>query len=216
MAGAVVALLAGCASEPVGRTPNPTATAQLAVTIPMPDLGASPTSPPLSPAEKERQRVSAQDALWGTVLATYPDAVRPEVSFTDYVTDENRVDVRSSCFAAAGLEVETGSTADGVVLSVSALPRNQAEAVSAYVCDAEHPTEPYPLPNDAVLSWVYDYLTQFLAPCYAANGIENPAPPTREDFVAQWPNQNWFPSLGDMPMGTPREEAILSACPTAN
>ncbi|MGO4105090.1 hypothetical protein AB4Y63_14145 [Leifsonia sp. YAF41] len=210
-------VMAGCSSTVGTATPSPTATATapLAVTIPMPDIGPSPTAPPLSPEEKERQRVASQDALWGTVLATYPTAQRPEVSFTEYLTDDNRLEVRSSCFAAAGLKVETGSNADGVVLSVSPQPTNEAEAVSAFVCDAEHPNEPFPLPNDAVLSWVYDYLTQFLAPCYAANGVEYPAPPTKEDFVAQWPNQNWFPSIREQ-IGMAQEEAIYKACPTAN
>jgi len=209
--------MAGCSSTVGSATPSPTATATapLAVTIPMPDIGPSPTTPPLAPEEKERQRVAAQDALWGTVVATFPDAQRPVVTFTDYVTDDNRVDVRSECFAAAGLKVETGSNADGVVLSVSAQPTNEAEAVSAFVCDAGHPSEPFPLPNDAVLSWVYDYLTQFLAPCYAANGVEYPAPPTKADFVAQWPNQNWFPSIRDQ-LGIAQEEAIYEACPMAN
>lgn len=214
--GLTVSLSAGCSSAVVGDdSPSPTATetaAPLAVSIPMPDLGPSPTTAPLADAEKEQLRLAAQDALWTNVAATYPDAARPGVLFTEYVTGESRVDVLSACFSTAGLPIETGSSADGTVLSVNARPTTEAEALSAFVCNAEHPSEPVPLPSDAQLGYVYDYLTRFLAPCYAANGITNPPPPSRQDFVAKWPNQGWFPSLGDLLPG-PTEEAIYTACP---
>jgi hypothetical protein len=60
---------------------------------------------------------------------------------------------------------------------------------------------------------MYDYLTQFLVPCYEANGIENPPPPPREDFIASWGNLIWFPDMSSLPMDSPEAIAIAEACP---
>ncbi|WP_166878839.1 hypothetical protein [Salinibacterium sp. ZJ450] len=89
----------------------------------------------------------------------------------------------------------------------------EEHAVGAYVCLGRHRSQPFAPPNDAQLGWVYDYLTQFLAPCYEANGIENPPGPSREDFVANWPDQGWFPTTGHFPMEIDEERAIFEACP---
>jgi hypothetical protein len=66
------------------------------------------------------------------------------------------------------------------------------------------------------LGYLYDYFTKFLVPCYEANGIENVPAPTRAEFVSLWPNQNWYPSMGDVPMGSEMENQLNAACPPSD
>ncbi|UOQ87801.1 hypothetical protein MUN74_10850 [Agromyces endophyticus] len=186
----------------------------------MPDLAPYPEpDPPLSEAESEAKRLADADARWQGVLATYPDAVRPQVAFEGYVTEENRNDVLRDCYEAAGLEISEGRTSgntDGPPDSIGWSGSDEDDLIAGYACDTAHPTKiTNPGPNDLELGWVYDYLTEFYGPCLAANGIEVAEPPGREVWVDTYPGFVWFPSSADDQRFMDREmdAALQEACP---
>ncbi|GAA2031080.1 hypothetical protein GCM10009819_13660 [Agromyces tropicus] len=215
-----VTALSGCAafiapvsaSEETGESPFAVAT------IPMPDLGPVPEpDPPLTDAESEAERIRTADGDWAGVLAQYPGAARPADPFDSYVTEAEYVEVMQACYESAGLDLEFGySTPDlsGPPASVSAMPSDEGQAVAAWSCRAAHPFEVVaPLANEAELGWIFDYLSRFLAPCYAANGLDNPPPPTREEWVSAWPGYLWYPTTGDRPLDPEFQAALDEACP---
>ncbi|WP_136708968.1 hypothetical protein [Agromyces sp. H66] len=219
---ASVIVLAGCAapSPDAGPTATPTEPTSAVVSIEMPDLAPYPESdPPLTEAQSEAKRLEDADRRWQGVLSAYPDAVRPDVAFAGYVTDENRIEVLRACYQAAGLHVEEGRTfgnTDGPPDSIGWSGDGEADVIAAYACDTAHPTKiTNPGPNSAELGWIYDYLTDFYAPCLEANGIEVPEPPGRDIWVETWPGYVWFPSVGDDPrFREPEMDAALhEACP---
>ena len=219
---ASVLVLAACAAPPSGgeSAPAPTESAPAVVSIDMPELAPYPEpDAPLTEAESEAKRLEAADQRWQGVLTSYPDAVRPEVAFEGYVTDENRMEVMRACYEAAGLQVEEGRTSgnvDGPPDSIGWSGESEADVIAAYACESAHPTKiTSPGPNDAELGWIYDYLTAFYAPCLAANEIAVADPPGRDVWVEAWPGYVWFPSAGDDQRFWEREmdAALQEACP---
>lgn len=216
----VAAVLAGCvalpseAAAPAAATPAPTTSPSFAA-YPVPaDLGAEPASDILSDSEIEALRVQYEDQAWSDLLLRFPDAVRPGVHFAGYVSEtDDRVAIMTACYEPYGIPLDHGTIADGTVVSVGPSGDSEEEELAGFVCRSEHPSRPTAPLNTAQKVWVYRYLTEFLAPCYAANGIENPPPPSREDFVAKWPNQNWWPSSGNMPLDGDADAALQKACP---
>ena len=222
---AVLAALTGCsgagtAAAEATATPEATDAAAQVVSIPMPEFAPWPAGDPFTDADVEAARVAEAERDWQGVLARFPDAVRPEVAF-EYVTEANRVDVRRACFEAAGLPIEEGrsGTPDGPVVSVNATTTTTVQEVAAYTCRVAHPDQRTSgPPNAEQLGWIYDYLTEYYAPCYAANDIVVPPAPSRDEFVANWPNQGWFPSVGNHPMAMDAEwdAALSKACVDAD
>lgn len=219
---ASVILLVGCAapSLDIEATAPPSEPTSAVVSIEMPDLAPYPESdPPLTEAESEALRLEDAERRWQGVLAAYPDAVRPDVAFAGYVTDENRIEVLRACYQAAGLHVEEGRTVgntDGPPDSLGWSSDDEADVIAAFACDTAHPTRiTDPGPNAAELGWIYDYLTDFYAPCLEANGVEVPEPPGRDVWVETWPGYIWFPSAGDDPRFWEAETgaALQEACP---
>jgi hypothetical protein len=219
---ASISALAACAAPPAGAEGSaaPTDPETAVVSIEMPELAPYPASdPPLTEAESEAKRLEDADRRWQGVLASYPEAARPDVAFEGYVTDENRIEVLRACYEAAGLQVDEGRTAgnlDGPPDSIGWSAGSEADMIAAYVCDTAHPTKVTdPGANEAELGWIYDYLTAFYAPCLAAKGIAVPKPPGREVWVETWPGYVWFPSVGDDErFRDPEMDAALQeACP---
>ncbi|MFF2372316.1 hypothetical protein [Agromyces sp. NPDC058110] len=230
LAAASVSLLTSCATsstaaEPAASTPPPTPTtpAEVAasiVTIDMPDLAPYPEpDPPLTEAESEAKRLEYADAQWQAVLATYPDAVRPADPFAGYLTVEQRQAPLRACLEAAGVPIDVGHGLDpDAPPSIGWSASTEAEAVEAFTCSQVHPTKITDSPaNDAELGWIYDYMVEFFAPCYEANGIDVPPPPGRDVWVETYPGYVWFPSYFDDPrfrdMTFELETAIRTACP---
>ncbi|GAA1444814.1 hypothetical protein [Leifsonia poae] len=216
---AAVGLLVGCAAtasaHPDARstaTPTPEA-----VTVPMPDLGPSPAPAPQTAAQTEQLRIARADEAWKQLVQQYPSAVRPQVTFDGYISDATEMDVMTQCYTEQKVPIALGYPAGAQkgdkATSVGAETTNEQEAIGAYVCNVEHPYPPTSPMTQQQLGWLYDYLTRFLAPCYQANGIANPPAPSRADFIAKWPHQNWFPSDGGL-MDGPRAAAIVKACPS--
>lgn len=210
--------LAGCATtasaEPnASLAPTPT---PLAVTVPIPDLGSSPAPAPQTPTQIEQIRLSIADQAWRQVLLQYPAALRPPVAFGGYITDAAEVSVMSQCYSEHGVPIANGYPAGAKKgdppTSVGADASDEQEAIGAWLCNAEHPYRPTPPPTPQQLEYLYDYLTEFLVPCYEANGITEPPAPSRADFVAKWPHQNWYPADG-AGMDGDKAAAITKACP---
>lgn len=207
--------MSACASDSSTDAPaaSPEPTIAEVVTIPMPDLGPRPTSEPLSDAEAEQKRLELADSHWATVIAQYPDAVRPQIEFAGFIAPETHLETMRTCLEASGIEIATAVTADGEPAGFEIVDPTVESSIAYYACDVAHPVRPIAEPSDAELGWAYDYLTRFVAPCYEANGIENEPAPPREEWVAAWPEFVWSPSTGDLPLDPERQAALDEACP---
>lgn len=207
--------MSACASDPSADAPaaSPEPTIAEVVTIPMPDLGPRPTSEPLSDAEAEQKRIELADLHWDTVIAQYPEAVRPEVAFEGFITPEAHFETMRTCLEDSGVEIALGMSADGEPAGFEIIEPTVETSIAYYACEVSHPVRPSAEAGDAELRWAYDYLTRFVVPCYEANGIENEPAPSREEWVAAWPEYLWMPSTGDVPLDPELQAAIDAACP---
>ncbi|PPI00065.1 hypothetical protein C5C95_05685 [Rathayibacter sp. AY1B7] len=211
--GAVVVLAVALVSTwALAPGPTPEATSSSVVAYPMPDLGPSPAPTPLAPDEQEQLRIQEQDRQWEGVLAGFPDATRPADPFQEY-RDPNDSTALLGCLTAAGLTVDLGSNAaGGGPVSIMTSASTEAESVAAFTCWSSYPTTPVVPMTSEQIDYLYSYLTEYLVPCYEANGIENPDAPSRTDFIDQWPNQGWFPSTSEAWLTDDEQEAIDEAC----
>ncbi len=209
--------VAGCATDPEpapapASAPSETP-APLAVSVPMPDLGPPPPRPELTDEQRETLRLERLDSAWERVVTHHPGAVRPDLVFAGYLEPEDRTNALTTCFTEKGVQFGLGPDAEGKVTIEEVSTSTEEEAVGAYLCEGRYPVRTLGPPSDAQLSWMYDYLTQFLVPCYEANGIENPPAPPRADFIASWGRLIWFPDMRSLPMDSPEAIAIREACP---
>lgn len=216
---AVVGALAGCSASATASapgTPHPTPT-PLAVTVPMPDLGPSPAPAPQTPAQPKQLRLARVEQQWQQLLLQYPSAVRPHVAFQGYITDATEMTVMKACFTEQNVPIgygyPVGAKKGDKPTSVGGETSDEQEAVGLYICSVEHPYTPNSPMTPQQLGWSYDYFTEFLVPCYEANGFAVPPAPSRADFIAKWPNQNWFPSAGSI-ADPDRAAAVAKACPS--
>ncbi|MGR0320616.1 hypothetical protein [Agromyces sp. ZXT2-3] len=173
-------------------------------------------APPLPDAEIELARLADADAAWDRLLSTYPDAERPADPFETYIAESDLLEVRRACYDTAGLQIEEGHAAtdpDGPAFAINPLPASESEAIAVWVCETVHPIKRSAAgPTDAELGWIYDYLVAYSAPCLAANGIDNPPPAPREEWVSKWPDYVWFPNMGTAPIEPEREQALFELC----
>jgi hypothetical protein len=212
--------LAGCTAVAPGSGGTTSATSAtstpLAVSVPTPSLGPSPQPVPLTDAQAEQARLAARDTAWQNVLAQYPDAVRPDVPFDGYLAAGDEMTVMSACYRQNGVPVSygypIGAKKGDPPTSVGGEASTEQQAIGMYICGVEHPGRPNPPLTPEQLSWMYDYFTEFLVPCYEANGIDVPQAPSKQDFVTKWPHQDWFPSAG-MTNDPDKDAAIDKACP---
>ncbi|WP_157509558.1 hypothetical protein [Glaciibacter superstes] len=221
-AGLVISF-AGCAASTgsgTTATPEPTPTpTPTAAAYPMPDLGPSPAPAVLTEEGIEQLRLESVEAQWTRVLVRYPGAARPETQFAGYLAGDARLQAMRDCLETHNVtisESRSGWEADAPIVSVGPDAQNQEEAVGGFICMTMYPFTPVPAPTDAQLGYIYDYLTQFIVPCYQANGVaraDDAAAPTREFFIANWPNQNWFPSPDIAMVDSPEWDAVNDACP---
>lgn len=214
---ALVALaLTACSSDqPAPSPPSSSAEGPAMVAYPMPDLGPSPAPSPMSDAEREQARLDDADRRWATLLLTYPAAVRPEVAFEGYLDVTPMFARIKSCLYDHGVPVDEGTDAmSGELVSVSGIPSTQQQAIDDFACVTATPFTPAPPVNAEQLAYLYDYLTQYIVPCYEANGVTDiPAAPTKQFFVDNWPNQNWFPSGVTDEVDVAFTYALEDACP---
>ncbi|MEL0625928.1 hypothetical protein V6245_03110 [Salinibacterium amurskyense] len=136
------------------------------------------------------------DFEWSTVIARFPDAVRPDVPLIRYIDLHEWAPVQAECMNAEGFP-DVSATPDGG-LSSGTIPPGQEEAyaIAAYVCAAQYPRDPkYLTPwTDERLGMVYDYYIDKLIPCLKGEGYEPPDPPSRVTFIDGY--DGWSPYLG--------------------
>ena len=208
------ALLAGCASTeagPIRMTGESSPRAEAAQTVDMPDLGPSPAPDQLSDEITERLRLAQQDIDWRPVAHMHPGAVRPDVTFDGYTGKDTYLDTLHACYRASGLRLGTKVNEIGETVVNDAEVDSEAHHLARFVCRATVTLRPEPW-NAAQVGYRYDYLTEFLAPCYAANGLRSTKAPSRADYIANWPNPGWAPDMGAV-FGTPAAAPIIAACP---
>ncbi|GAB2462086.1 hypothetical protein HD599_000960 [Conyzicola lurida] len=182
-----------------------------ASSIEIPDLGPLPASDVLTPDQIEQERLAGVEASWLQVTGSYPDAVRPDAAFVGFTPGYTYVDALDECYIDSGLALDRKTDEVGVSRRTGTTVRSEADAVAVYLCQTAVVVSPPPM-NAAQIGYYYDYLTEFLAPCYAANDIGNAAAPERETYIASWPSTGWFPGLGDL-YGTAAAAAVIDACP---
>ena len=207
-------LLAGCTSPDAASTrapSEPSTIAEAAATIDMPDLGPSPAPDQLSDERMEQLRLAQQDIDWQLVEHVYPDAVRPVVAFAGYTDRDAYLDTLHACYTASGLRLGMKVNEIGETVVNDADVSSEAHYLAQFACRATVTLEPEPW-NAAQIGYHYDYLTEFLAPCYAANGLESAQAPSRAEYIANWPNPGWGPDMGEV-FATPAAAPIIAACP---
>ena len=207
-------LLSGCTPS-VSPGPESSATpgsnTDAVTTIDMPDLGPSPAPDHLPDDGLEQLRLVQQDIDWRPVAHIYPDSVRPVVAFEDYTDEDVYLETLHKCYTASGLRLGMKVNEIGETVVNDAEAGNEAQSRVKFVCRATVTLRPEPW-NAAQIGYHYDYLTEFLAPCYAANGIENSPAPARAEYIANWPNPGWAPEM-DERFATPAAAALIAACP---
>jgi hypothetical protein len=165
----VLLALAGCtfvAPEPTPQPEEPYSIDQAAV---VEALGEVPEGEPMTPERTADFIQRFQDYRWQLVARSYPEAVRPAVTVVD------TTGAGASACMSDGQMLEEGSLSD-------------------YVCLAQNPPVPSAALSDDQAGYLYDYWTGFVMPCYHENGYDAEfPPPTRDEFVARWPFQEWSP-----------------------
>ncbi|WP_207453152.1 hypothetical protein [Desertivibrio insolitus] len=171
-------------------------------------LGPRPPDEPLTDEERERHRIAEADMRWMEVVASFPDAVRPQDPFEAYVPPGSDImQVMYECFIASGIDAELhpGGGLSWATPSVDA-------AVSVWTCEARHPIEPFLELSERQRGYQYDYQVWMQAPCVRATGHDVPDAPSREEYLAAWPNVSWDP-LYSGPMASSEYERVHDLCP---
>jgi hypothetical protein len=205
--------LSGCSSWTDGqsvasptRSPLPTGTG-----VTVADLGPVPEAAVFTPEEEEAARAAAVEKSWDNFSAVYPDAIRPEATFVEYVTGAAYMQ-RYDCLVAEGVDLNLspdGRTWERANTSAS----TQFDDLADFVCATRYPGHPQPPATVEQLGYLYDYLVQIQVPCLATFGLATEAPPTREEFITEYPDQGWFASPLDDTSGI-NEETLYSTCPS--
>ena len=216
MAAVVALAIGGCSSQLAPEppeSPSPSAYPDI-VAEALKVLGPVPTAAPLSAEQEDAARVAAVESAWQAVLRQFPDAQRPAVDFEHYADDDEFIDQQIACLRDLGITVDVGTTSDGQVGGYSMNPASgeeEAAMIGHWSCEVRYPQHPRPPATPEQLGYLYDYFTQFVVPCLEAHGQPQTVPLTRVEFIANWPNQNWFPSSNQ---GVPDGEATDAACPS--
>lgn len=204
----ITVLLTACTSDEPKALPTPTPSPSVAGGIPLPDFGPVPTPSPLTEAETIVMRDAVVETAWAKVIARFPDARRPAVAFTGYY-DEVGAAALVRCLNEGGLSAYL--SLDGTAYEVSGLEGEDEDfAIGTWFCQAKFPDRPNPPVTEEQLNYLYDFLVEFTAPCIESFGYTIPDAPSREYFIENWPNQNWFPVP---PADTEHYGVAMAACP---
>ena len=197
-------LLGGCTTPPdtsITSSYGPELTQALL------EIGPYPTPEPLSESDRQALLEEQIDNAWAELLLAYPSAERPDVEVIATVSGEEYRDARRDCLRDLGEIV--GDDDDWEP------DATEASALLGYTCDAQYPIAPGPPVTDDEIGYLYDFLITFTVPCLERLGMENPAPPSRSDFVSKWPQQHWWPKAEGVEMGSPEEIAVYDTCPSS-
>ena len=211
---AAVLGLTGCTGAMVGSPTETAADAKasgaspISKSVVLAALGAVPPAVPRTDEQVEEQRISNADFAWGFVVDKFPDETRPEVDFVRYVQPEESAQARHGCLVERGV---TGASIDidgNLSIDMSDPDTVRDSTIGSYACSVAYPASPGPQLSDEQSAYLYDYFVKFLVPCLEAEGQEISDAPSREAFIANWPNQGWFPVPDD-----DRTEAVCQNVP---
>ncbi|WP_104129361.1 hypothetical protein [Cryobacterium sp. N21] len=199
LTSSALVFLSGCASA----TPGPAASSSTAP--------ASSLALTLDVAGQEQL-----DWEWERVLRESPDAVRPMIDIVRFVDNDDWGTARESCMHDLGWP-DVRATADGGLES-GMIQNSQAgaHALAMYTCNAKYPMDPkYNVPlTDERLGELFDYFTDELQPCLAAEGYDTPAAPSRETFIDTYAETGgWNLYEGVAGNGQSEWNAINKKCP---
>ncbi len=199
---AVVLLVAACSEQSDGEAPELSQRDAI-----LNELGPFPASQELSDEQVDAARHQAADAWWSMVAAQYPSLERPEVVVEREAASDEVDELLESCLEEKGHDLG-GYSVNEIGLSTPEI------AISWFECKVSYPEESHPGYSNEQVAYLYDYLTGFVVPCLEERGSEIDQAPSRETFVANWPNQGWFPAANNGELGSPENVAANLACPS--
>jgi len=176
-------------------------------------LAAPPPPPPLPPDQEYSWYESGVEELWLNVLEEHPHAVRPDVEFVRFITEDEEAEVIFGCLRAQGIPAVLDE--HGVSTTVPIGSEEQYQ-VAWFACGVQYPLSPNEnLPfTDDELRHIYRYFVEQLRPCLEARGYDIPPAPGFEEFRARWwTDDTWAPSRYVMPSDEEELFAAEAACP---
>ncbi len=160
--------------------------------------------------------VADVESSWASPFARYSDAQRPTTEFEQYVAAPDRWRSVLTCVNELGiyrvdyLKDQNGEHVGFDLRTTTADEMHQN--VARWGCDVRFPQRPFAPLTVEQRGYLYDYQTQFVIPCIEAHGAHATTPPSKDDFVSTWPNQEWWPSAARSETGIDYD-AIDDACP---
>jgi hypothetical protein len=184
LSAACLALLAGCTSSGPMPLPEPESSKWIPAS-PLRPEGATTDPPSLEVA----------DERWAAVIAQFPAAQRPAVSFVRYVTPAEAPSVFVDCMNGLGFPDVTLLPDGGVNSGNIPDEQREASAIARFGCDTQYPVDPIyeAALTDQQLGLVHDYFVESLIPCLTAEGYSVGDVPGKETFVATYLQTGWSP-----------------------
>lgn len=170
-------------------------------------LGPYPAESPWSQTDKEATWAVVADDLWAAAISRHPQLARPVVA-AEREIDAGEIDTYlRPCLEGSGIDL-------GSYSALEWMPVAEGDYVAWYTCRVKFPLLSSAPPNDEQVGYLYDYFTQFVVPCLEANGSAIDSAPSRDTFVREWPNQDWFPEPTTSAPGTAEYASASAVCPS--
>ncbi len=215
-AAAVTALLlvvTGCTATPSEPAPT-SSSAATPMVIDLhqvrDELGAPPSEAAEDTDRRDRIYQHQVDSQWAEVLRRFPSAVRPTLPAPTYVDQTEQGLLINDCLTASGFDPVTVDPFGAVPWTSPAA--DEGAVVAYFDCYAHYPVSSG-TPSDEQLGYAYDYYTLYLQPCYVSHGIAVEPAISREQYIAEWPYQNWYPSTGDAVLDEDETLLLNRDCP---
>lgn len=166
-----------------------------------------PADSPWSQTDKEATWAVVADDLWAAAISRHPQLARPVVA-AEREIDAGEIDTYlRPCLEGSGIDL-------GSYSALEWMPVAEGDYVAWYTCRVKFPLLSSAPPNDEQVGYLYDYFTQFVVPCLEANGSAIDSAPSRDTFVREWPNQDWFPEPTTSAPGTAEYASASAVCPS--
>lgn len=176
-------------------------------------LTAPPPPPPLPPTEQYALYETRIEAEWESLRERYPDAVRPDVEFERFLTDEEYDAVTLACLREQGIPAEIDQYGVGVR---TALENEEEHRIGWFVCGVRFPLSP----NESLaytedeLRYIYRYFVEQLTLCLENRGYDIAPAPSYPEFRARWwTDDTWSPYRDVAERDAETARATESACP---
>jgi len=181
-------------------------------------LAAPPPPPPLPPEVEIELYEGGIEERWAELQARYPDAVRPDVEFERFITDDEESEVIAQCLREQGITVEIDEYGWNVEIPVGPQEYEQTREfeLASFVCEVRFPLSPslsQPYTEDEI-RYTYWYFVEQLRPCLQERGYQIGVPPSLEEFRARWwTDDPWSPYRDVTESDADAFMATADACP---